>query len=160
MPTIIKDQVIIASPFVTLSLDDANRDTANCLLPMAYYIEHHEALQGRQDIGIWVAAGEAVEDIAAFVHQLAVIALDFPHFGDGRGYSSATILRRQLGYQGEIRAIGDVRRDQLEQMQRCGINAYELADGQDIQSSAAGLAGFSFNYQASIDSPTPLFRQR
>ena len=137
MPSIIKDQVIIVSPFVTLSVADANTSTANCLLPMAYYIDHHDTLRNRQDIGIWVTAGEAVEDIAAYVHQLAVIALDFPHFGDGRGYSSATILRRQLGYQGEIRAIGDVRRDQLEQMQRCGIN-----------------------YQASIDRPAPLFRQR
>jgi len=160
MPTIIKDQVITDSPFTTLSAAAANTETANCLLPMAYYVAHQDTLQNRQDIGIWVAAGEAVEDIAAYVHQLAVIALDFPHFGDGRGYSSASILRRQLGYQGEIRAIGDVRRDQLEQMQRCGINAYELAEGQDIQSSAAGLAGFSFNYQASIDRPAPLFRQR
>jgi len=89
-----------------------------------------------------------------------VIALNFPSFFDGRSLSSANILRRRYGYTGELRAIGDVRRDQLDQMQRCGINAFQLAEGQDIRKALSSLSSFSYNYQSSIDRPEPLFRQR
>jgi len=160
MPTIIKDRAIIDSPFAVLDLDSANTETPHCLLPMSFYLIHHALLQGRQDVGVWLAADEAVESLADYLKGLAVIALDFPHFGDGRGYSSASLLRQQMAYQGEIRAIGDVRRDQLEQMQRCGINAFHLAAGQNIDASLRALAGFSYHYQASVDQAQPLFRQR
>jgi len=165
MPTIIRDSAIIESPFWVVSLDEVTEnsgvsDQPNALLPQAFFLQHQTALAGRKDLGVWLASSDDVEALAGLVHQLPVVALHFPMFGDGRAYSSAVILRTRLQYQGEIRAIGDVRRDELEQMQRCGINAFQLAEDQDIHASLQALSAFSFSYQASIDRPTPLFRQR
>jgi uncharacterized protein (DUF934 family) len=165
MPIIIKDGAIIDSPFTVISIDDLNEnpdisDQPNGLLPQPFYLEQHAALAGRKDIGVWLSSSDEVEGMAGMILQLPVIALHFPTFGDGRAYSSAVILRTRLQYQGEIRAIGDVRRDELEQMQRCGINAFQLAEGQDLEASQQALSAFSYSYQASIDRPTPLFRHR
>jgi len=160
MPTIIKDKTITESPFELVDTENADIKANNVLLPLAFFLENSAAIKGRNDIGVWIDAGEDVEDIEAVVNQLPIIALNFPTFGDGRAYSSANILRRKFGYKGEIRAVGDVRRDQLEQMLSCGINAFEMAAGQDLEKSLSGLKRFSYNYQGTIDRPEPLFRHR
>lgn len=160
MPRIIKDKAITDSPFVAVSAEDANLKSSNVLLPLVFWLEHRDLLTGRNDIGVWIDADEEVEVLADCVNSIPVIGLNFPTFFDGRSLSSATILRRTLGYEGELRAIGDVRRDQMDQMQRCGINAFQLAENQDPEQALAGLAGFTYNYQNSVDRPAPLFRQR
>jgi len=160
MPTIIIDKAIVDSPFVPAEKDNADVSANDIMLPLAVYLEHRDRLKGRSDVGVWIDAHEEVEEIADFVDELPVIALNFPTFFDGRSLSSANILRRKYGYTGEVRAIGDVRRDQLDQMQRCGINAFQLAEGQDIHKALSSLSSFSYNYQSSIDRPEPLFRQR
>jgi len=106
-----------------------------------------------------VDAGEEIEVIADQLASIEVVALAFPAFSDGRAYSSASILRRTYGFTGEIRAIGDVRIDQLEQMVRCGFDTFELADGQDSALAAEKLAGFTYSYQSTIDRK-PLFHTR
>ena len=159
MPIIIKDKAITDSEFQVAD-ETVDISTSNVLLPLATYLANKEALVGRNDIGIWLEAGENVEDIEQLANSVPIIGLNFPSFGDGRAYSSANILRRKFNYQGELRAIGDVRRDQLEQMQRCGFNSFQMADGQDVEKSLAGLEGFSYNYQTSIDRPDPLFQKR
>ena len=111
------------------------------------------------DYGVWLDSDEEVELLEGKLN-CNVIALNFTAFNDGRAYSSAHILRRRYGYEGEIRAIGDVRRDELEQMIRCGFDAFELADSQDIEASLASLSGFSVSYQPTADRPEPLFRRR
>ena len=160
MPTIIKDKSIIDSPFEKVDAENADINASNVLLPLVFVLENKAAIKGRNDIGVWIDAGEDVEDIEALANQLPIIALNFPAFNDGRAYSSANILRRKFGYQGEIRAVGDVRRDQLEQMVNCGINAFDMAEGQNLEQSLNGLKSFSYNYQGTIDRPDPLFRQR
>lgn len=101
---------------------------------------------------------DEVETLADRLGQLSIIALNFPAFNDGRPYSAASKLRQQ-GFEGEIRAIGDVRLDQLEQMARCGFDAFELAAGQNVQLALEQLAGFSHSYQQVADRQ-PLFRKR
>jgi len=160
MPTIIIDRAIADSSFAHVEKDNAEVGANDIILPLAVYLEHRDELKDRKDVGVWIDAHEEVEEIADFVHELPVIALNFPSFFDGRSLSSANILRRRYGYTGELRAIGDVRRDQLDQMQRCGINAFQLAEGQDIRKALSSLSSFSYNYQSSIDRPEPLFRQR
>ena len=160
MPTIIKNRVLTDSEFSIADTDSANIESGHQILPLAFYLENREALRGRNDIGVWLEAGEEIEDLADFVNELPVIAMNFPVFGDGRNYSSANILKRSMQYQGEIRAIGDVRRDQLHQMLDCGFNAFELAEGQDADKCLAALDGFSQNYQATVERPEPLFRRR
>ena len=117
-------------------------------------------LRERANAGVWVAADDEVLRLEPELNSLAVIALHFPAFSDGRGLSHATTLRSRLGYTGELRAFGDVRRDQMEQMVRCGINAFELPEGADIDGALAGLKLFSHSYQSSTNRPEPLFRTR
>ena len=80
--------------------------------------------------------------------QLDAIFIDFAGFGDGRGYSFAALLRRQ-GYQGELRAVGDVFKDVLNYLKRSGFDSFVIKEGKDIQEAAAGLNDFTHPYQAS-----------
>ncbi|MGA9665176.1 MAG: DUF934 domain-containing protein, partial [Gallionella sp.] len=91
--------------------------------------------------------------------QFSVIAVDFPKFADGRGYSIARLLRTRLGYRGELRAIGDVLRDQMFYMQRVGFDAFAARTDKDIGDARRGLSDFTFSYQASSDERLPLFRR-
>jgi len=111
-------------------------------------------------VGVWLEAGEGAEALAADLADLALIGIDFPKFTDGRGYSSARLLRERFGYQGEIRAIGDVLHDQLFYMKRCGIDAFAVRADKDIEAALAGLNVFSETYQTAVDQPQPLFRRR
>lgn len=160
MPTIILDKAITDSPFSAVGADEADPGASNVLLPLQTWLEHRDQLKGRDDVGVWLAADEEVEAIADHVDEIPVIGLHFPNFFDGRSLSSANLLRRKYGFKGELRAIGDVRRDQLLDMYRCGINAFEIAEGQDLDKALAALNGFTYNYQSTIDRPEPLFRRR
>lgn len=160
MTNLIKDQAITSSDFSVVDLESASVEAGNQILPLAFYLENKAALKGRNDIGVWLEAGEEIEDLEADIHDLPVIAFNFPAFADGRAYSSANVLRRKMAYEGEIRAIGDVRRDQLSQMLHCGFNAFELAEGQDPEKCLAALEAFTENYQSTVAQPEPLFRRR
>ena len=108
---------------------------------------------------LFIDSDEDIESIKEFSSTLSVIALNFPAFSDGRSYSSANLLRREYGYTAELRAVGDIRLDQLEQMARCGFNAFQLADGQNVAQGLERLQGFSFSYQPAFNRE-PLFRAR
>lgn len=101
----------------------------------------------------------AVADIACDLNGFDVIILDFPAFKDGRAYSQARLLRSRFGYTGEIRARGNVLRDQIAFMVRCGFNAFEV-DGLDAASADAALHELSFAYQAAADGVLAVWRQR
>ena len=145
MSTLIKNGTIVTSEF------DANANTIPTL----------EALLSNQEKGatVLLEAGEEVESLSAYLDGLTMIALDFPAFTDGRAYSSANILRRTYKFEGEIRAVGDVRVDQLEQMVRCGFNAFVLPETQDADLAITRLSVFPYSYQATIDTQ-PIFAQR
>ncbi|UOH75553.1 DUF934 domain-containing protein [Acinetobacter schindleri] len=89
--------------------------------------------------------------------QLDAIFIEFAGFNDGRGYSFAALLRRQ-GFQGELRAIGDVFKDVLNYMKRSGFDTFVIKEGKDIQEAAAGLNDFSNPYQASTAVPKPNYQ--
>lgn len=91
---------------------------------------------------------------------VAVIAIDFAKFSDGRGLSSAALLRKRLAYAGELRAVGDVARDQLFQMARCGFDAFELRDGQDVDDALKAFSDYGEVYQDAADGRAPIFRRR
>ena len=133
------------------------------IVPLALWSAHHEALAARiaaGEIGVWIASDERPEALKGQLDKLPVIAVDFPKFTDGRGYSIAYNLRVRLGYQGELRAIGDVLRDQLFQMQRVGFNAYATRPDRNIHDALKGLSDFSETYQASVDQKLPLYRRQ
>lgn len=97
-------------------------------------------------------------NVVAKLQQLDVICLEFPAFVDGRCYSFATRLRR-AGFEGQIRAVGNVLRDQLFYMHRVGINAFEIDQGRDAEAALESLKDFSVSYQAASDNPLPIYRQ-
>ena len=106
---------------------------------------------------------EPGDDPARVADRLGAVArveVNFPRFTDGRGYSIARLLRERHGYQRELRAVGDVQRDQLCYLSRCGFDAFLLREGEDPEAALAALGDFSEAYQASIERPQPLFRRR
>jgi len=98
--------------------------------------------------------------IAERLDRVARVEVNFPKFGDGRGFSIARLLRERYGYKGELRAVGHVGRDHLFYLESCGFDAYELKDGEDPVEALCGFEDFSDSYQASVARPIPLFRRR
>ena len=98
--------------------------------------------------------------LAADIKTLALIAVNFPTFKDGRGYSTAYLLRTRYSYTGELRAVGDIQRDQLFYLHRVGFNAFAVREDKDIEAALKSLNDFSNVYQASVVQSSPLFRRR
>jgi uncharacterized protein (DUF934 family) len=86
--------------------------------------------------------------------------VEFPQFGDGRGYSTARLLREKHGFRGELRAIGDILRDQLYYLRQCGFDTFALQPGRNVAEALAAFDDFRDNYQATVAQPVPLFRRR
>ena len=98
--------------------------------------------------------------VAGALGIAGVIAINFPTFGDGRGYSIARLLRERYGYKGELRAVGEVARDHLHAMAQCGFDAFQLREGDNPQEALKAFGDFSEQYQATAAQPLPLFRRR
>lgn len=105
-------------------------------------------------------AGDDPAKLAGALERLRTVAVRFPAFGDGRGYSIGRLLRERYGFRGELRAIGAVARDHLYFMAQCGFDAFELRAGEDPKAALAAFNDFSEAYQASVARPQPLFRRR
>ena len=106
---------------------------------------------------------EPADDPAKVAGELATasrVEVNFPKFGDGRGFSIARLLRERYGYRGELRAVGHITRDLLFYLESCGFDAFELRAGEDPHEALASFEDFSEAYQASPARPVPLFRRR
>jgi len=110
-------------------------------------------------VGVKLASSDELDPLLADLASLQLIALEFPRFTDGRAYSKARLLRERHGFRGELRAVGNVLRDQLFYMARCGINAFELQPGKSIEGALEAFGEYSVTYQAAADDPRPLFRR-
>ena len=131
------------------------------IVPYRYWLEQHEQLAQRQGkTAICVNGDDEVEEVAQVIDAFDLIALEFPKFRDGRCYSHARLLRERYGYHGELRAVGDVMRDQLFFMRRCGIDSYAVKEGKDIEDALKGFAEFSVRYQTATDGAPPIYRLR
>ena len=129
------------------------------IVPLTYWQQHREALRERDEVGVWLNSEQPPELIAEDLDRLPVVAIDFPIFTDGRGFSYGRALREHYRYGGEVRAIGEFIRDQLYYLQRCGFDAFVLTTS-DPAEAVASLQDFSDGYQAGIDQPLPRFRRR
>jgi uncharacterized protein (DUF934 family) len=136
-------------------------DQAKLIVPTALWRSRREDLLDRTGgTGVWLDSSEEPGSIAEDLPLLAVVAVNFPQFTDGRGYSTARLLRERYSYRGELRAIGDVLRDQLPLMERCGFDAFALREGPDPDEALRAFNDFIETYQASATQPEPLFRVR
>lgn len=168
MAKIIKNASIVEDAWQVLTL--AANDTPETvrlpvgpvLVPLAVWQARREDLVRREwdhgwPLGVWLAPHEHAADVAADLDDFSVIAVRFPAATDGRGHSTATLLRTRYGYRGELRAIGEVGRDQLHFLARSGFDAFAA---QAPEHDLAGLADFSEAYQGAANQPLPLFRRR
>ena len=167
MTTIIKNRQAVADDYTLLTPGEGETaatvalPAGPLLVPLAVWQARKAELQARATpVGVWLAAGEGPEAIADDLAALPVVGVHFPKFVDGRGYSSARLLRERYDYRGEIRALGDVLHDQLFLMARCGFDAFALKEGKDIAKAVAAFETFKNPYQAAVDQPQPLFRRR
>ena len=162
MPRLIKHRALAHDHYLLLreaaSLSDVP-DGAPAIVPLALWLERRSALIARGETGAWLAPADHPAALAADLQHLPVIAIDFPQFTDGRGYSHARLLRERYRYVGELRAIGDVGRDQLYYLAQCGFDAYLIPDGRDAVDALNAFDDFSDGYQATT-ARTPWFRRR
>lgn len=136
-------------------------DATHLLVNGQAWAEHKQALQqGGKQLAPWLDSDQPAALLGTDLSQLPLVALHFPGFMDGRAYSTAVILRQQLGYTGELRAVGDVLRDQLYLMKRCGFSTFDLKDSVKLEEAKTAFGDFHTNYQSTVEEPRPLFRRR
>jgi len=125
-----KDGAFIADPFKAWSEEDEPAVARYKHVPLPVFLANREAfLANPHPMGLLVVPGDKIEDVEADLGRFASIAIKFPAFTDGRGYSTARLLAERYHYVGEIRAVGDVLQDQIPLMRRCGINALVVTHG-------------------------------
>ena len=134
-------------------------DSVPLIVPLSLWLAHRAALIARGDVGVWLAPADHPGVLADDIERLRIIAIDFPQFTDGRGYSIARLLRERYRYEGELRAVGDIGRDQLYYLAQCGFDAFLIPDGRDARGALDSFADFSDGYQATVVR-TPFFRRR
>lgn len=162
---VIKGRAVVDDDWAVLRLDEG-QDAATVavpdgrvIVPLAVWLAQRELLSGRAHLAVWIGADERAETIRDDLQKFSLVAVDFPKFTDGRGYSIAWNLRQRLGYRRELRAIGDVLRDQLFAMQRVGFDAFATRQDRSIHDALLALTTFSEPYQGSVDQPLPLWRR-
>lgn len=154
---LIKDGKIAQDPWIEAAPDAALPDVDALLVPYAVWHEHREALMKRNGrLGVRLAADQPPQIIAGDLDRLDLVALEFPTFRDGRAYSYARLLRERYGYKKELRAVGNVLRDQFLFMHRCGFDAYAVADEKLAAEWSRALAEISVVYQPSTDRRRPI----
>jgi uncharacterized protein (DUF934 family) len=147
-------------PFTAVG-DEREIPPGDVIISLARFQENGDRLlsEGRK-VGVRVESHEEVEALAYDLPRLAVVALAFPKFGDGRAYSNARLLRDRYGFAGEVRAVGDVLREQAGFMVRCGFDAFEPSDGSTPEAWAAAARRYRHVYQRGVDPRPPAFVER
>lgn len=147
--SIILDGAIVTDTWQHVA-DDAPLPDGDIIISRDRWVEAGDTLADRAGrVGVQYRSDQDPAADAEALKAVPLIALDFPKFVDGRAYSYAQVLRRRVGYTGEIRATGDVLRDQLRYMWRCGFNAFEVRADKSIDDALKAFDEFSVDYQHS-----------
>ncbi|MGZ3375650.1 MAG: DUF934 domain-containing protein [Phenylobacterium sp.] len=164
MPTFIRlshgAYALVEDPFTNVA-DDEGLPPGDVIISLSRFQAEGEALlsEGRQ-VGVRLASDEEVEILAYDLPRIAVVALEFPKYRDGRAFTSARLLRERLAFKGEVRAVGDVLRTQAGFMVRCGFDAFEPADGSTVDDWERATQRFRHVYQRAADGREPAFVER
>ena len=146
--------------FIHVADDDALPEGDVILSLARFQAEGEILLSNSRRVGVRVEADQEVEALAYDLPRLALVALAFPKFRDGRQYSNARLLRERYGYKGEVRAVGDVLLDQGGFMVRCGADAFEPADGSTPEQWERVARRFRHVYQNAADGRMPAYAER
>ena len=158
MRKIIKNRQIVESSLQRVG-DEEPLPAGDILIPLSRWLREADTLQHDGQIGVWLCGKDNPRELKGHLDKLHLIGIDFPKFADGRGYSIARILRDEMGYKGELRALGDILRDQLFYLARCGFDAFEIREDKDIEDALRAFNDFSVTYQAASDHSLPLYRR-
>ena len=146
----------VADRFVRVD-DAAALPDAPALIPLARLRRDAAELAGRNgELGVQVPSTAQPEDSADLLGRVTLIAVDFPKFRDGRGFTIARALRERYGFTGDIRAVGHVLPDQHSQLLRCGFTSVAVPDGADLAPWQQALAAFQVAYQADVSGSAPI----
>ncbi len=163
MAKLIQNGRIRDDDWQVLPADTAAVPQGKVIVPLALWRAGAAELAERGDLGVWLSPDDDPAEIADDLAKFQVVAVSFPKFADGRGYSTAALLRSRYGYKGELRAIGDVLRDQFFYLGRCGFDALQPTEGRyseaQLEAALDSLADFSEPYQAAIDRDQPIWRR-
>ena len=160
MPTLIKNNAVVKDDWQIVQDGLEATGRSHVIVPAPFAISHASTLfsDGRE-IGIWLEGESELDDLVDLLDRVALIAIHFPAFNDGRGLSLAVLLRTRFAYRGELRAIGDVHTDVLHYLRRCGFDSYLLPDGRDPATALDALDSLTDFYQGSVAQPLPAFRR-
>jgi uncharacterized protein (DUF934 family) len=158
---LVRNEKITADDFDRVADDAAIPAGGNVLLPLARFLEDAEAvLQRDGKVGVILPNNRDPDDLEPYLERLALIALVFPTFRDGRAYSQARLLRERYNYEGELRATGQVLRDQFVFMIRAGFDAFEVKKDSDALAFEETVKRYSVFYQPTADGRFTALRQR
>lgn len=164
MPTLIRRQgeaFVLANDSVTSVTDEQDLPNGDVIISLTrFQAEGDQLLSDGRRVGVRIEPADEVEALAYDLPRLALVALAFPKFRDGRAFTSATLLRERLGYGGEVRAVGEVLREQAGFMVRCGFDAFEPADGSTPQQWTHAVHRHRHVYQRAADARVPAFVER
>jgi uncharacterized protein (DUF934 family) len=165
MQNIIKAGAVVDDDWLLLRPDvegrlPAVRDDANVLVPLSDWLGAAQRWLDRSGrTGVWLAVDDEPADLRPWLDLLPLVAVDFPAFTDGRGYSVGRLLRERYSYAHELRAIGDIWHDHLRALWLVGFDTFEIKPGKPLEPCATALESFSEQYQTSYRQPLPLFRR-
>ena len=160
---IILDKAIAADSWIHVAEGSPLPASGNLIVPLAFWRKERVALAQRiGKTGVWLKGSDDPTRIAEVreLVKLPLIAVDFPQFVDGGGYSVGRLLRERYAFSGQLRAFGDVLRDQLPYLARCGFNAFVLKQGKSLTDALHAFDDFSDAYQNAADQPAPFDRRR
>jgi len=158
---IIRNRRVEEDRWETLPAEATDIPASPVIVPLALWKAHRDELLARRTpVGVWLKPDDEPAELAPDLRHLAIVAVQFPKWGDGRGYSTATLLRRRHGWRGELRAFGDLGRDHLFMLARVGFDSFRLGDRHDPHDALSAFNDFSLRYQGAVDDPAPLFRRR
>jgi len=149
---LIRNGKLVADPYTDASALEAIPASGPVIVSLGQWQEQGAALRASgRPLGLRLKSDQHPGGIAADLAAFQVIALEFPKFRDGRAYTYARLLRERYGYRGELRAVGDVLQEQLNFMQRCGFDSFEI-NAADPEKTWATVAGdHTVWYQATAD---------
>jgi len=145
---LLKNGEIVADDWAALAEDGTLSSEGNVIVTLEQWQQQRERLRGHNGrLGLRLKSDQSPAEIADDLGHFDLIALEFPRFGDGRAYSYARLLRERYGFTGELRAVGNVLRDQFPLMLRCGFDAFEVKDEKAVETWHEATSEIAFTYQ-------------
>ncbi len=163
MPLLINQKLVENDPWLTIDpetlAESAELPAGDLILPFAYYQQHADQLNARAGgVAVTVNGDDDLAALYAIADRFPLVAVEFPVFRDGRGFSIARQLVR-AGFKGQIRAVGDVARDRLAYMESSGFNAFQIPEARFSSDDLRAFTEISVNYQGTATDPRPIFRR-